>query len=101
MLVMKRILALLVVLFFLFIPLSAYPQVRIEPNALIDSNFSRGAVEQGVQIIRLYGYACNSVSSLSVGWKGNVEIKCNNYKYTYEIVDRGGRWTVCIDKCKF
>ncbi len=101
MLVMKRIISLFVLLFFLFISLSAYPQVRIEPDALIDSNFSRGAVEQGVQIIRLYGYACNSVSSLSVGWKGKVKIKCNNYKYKYEIVDRGGMWVVCIDKCKF
>lgn len=85
----------------LFIPFSAYSQVRIEPGAVIDSNFSKGAVEQGVQIIRLYGYTCNSVSSLLVGWKGNVKIKCNNYKYKYEIVDRGGRWVVCIDKCKF
>ena len=96
---MKRILFLLALVF--SFPVISHAQVRIEPNALIDSNFSRGAVEQGVQIIRLYGYTCNSVSSLSVGWKGNVKIKCNNYKYEYEIVDRGGMWVVCIEKCKF
>lgn len=45
-------------------------------------------------VIRASGYRCDSVTSIhrwiySVGF----DIVCNDYRYKYELEDRGGRWT--------
>ena len=48
-------------------------------------------------MVKIYGYRCDSISSfmpfiLSAGYK----ISCNNYRYSYELEDKGGRWVVTV-----
>lgn len=48
-------------------------------------------------IVRAHGYRCDSISSfqpfvMSAGYT----IRCNNYRYTYELEDKGGRWVVTV-----
>lgn len=44
------------------------------------------------------GYRCDTISNIRpMITKRGVELICNKYAYTYEIEDRGGRWTVTVD----
>lgn len=54
-------------------------------------------IEALVTLVRLYGYTCDSVISvapflLSEGYT----LKCNRYRYKYEIVNKGGNWIVKV-----
>ncbi len=55
-------------------------------------------VDTLVKFVKGYGYKCDSVSSASdnVFSKGYT-LKCNNYNYTYKILDKGGKWSVTVD----
>ena len=58
-------------------------------------------VKELAEMIRLYGYSCDSISSARrffMGRRGFV-VKCNHFNYSYEIEDRGGNWVVCYDVC--
>lgn len=50
-----------------------------------------------VSIVKQSGYSCSSISGafpflLSHGFT----LKCNNFRYTYEIEDAGGQWKVTV-----
>ena len=48
-------------------------------------------------LIKLWGYRCDSISvARTLMFKPGFKIVCNNYRYKYEIVDKGGIWTVCF-----
>jgi len=48
-------------------------------------------------LIRVSGYRCDSVSSIQ-RWvfSEGFSVVCNDFRYKYEIEDRGGRWTVTL-----
>lgn len=74
----------------------------IEPDATIgDFEDPNAVIRELVGLVRSYGYKCDSVShARRLFFKPGFEIQCNNLRYTYQVVDRGGRWVVCLDKCK-
>lgn len=69
----------------------------IESGATIGEGLDREAIEAAVQMVRLNGYRCDSVSSmqkflLSRGF----HLFCNQFNYHFEIEDKGGRWIVTV-----
>jgi hypothetical protein len=39
------------------------------------------------------GWACDSVSAVMPFFSGGgITIRCNRFRYHYELTDRGGRW---------
>jgi len=49
----------------------------------------------GIQLIRERGWACASVSALLPFFSGGgISIRCNHFRYHYELRDRGGRWVI-------
>lgn len=73
----------------------------IEPDATISDFKTPGVVTELVGLVRAYGYRCDTVShARPLFFKPGFEIQCNNLRYQYQVVDRGGRWVVCLNKCK-
>ena len=78
----------------------AVTHVEVEDGANIYRTYGQNELGAMVQLIRHNGYRCDSVSHalplmLSTGFK----VRCNHFRYEYEIVDHGGRWRVCVDEC--
>jgi len=53
--------------------------------------------EAAKQMIKLYGYSCSYVNSMypflmSEGYN----VYCNGFRYSYEIVNKGGKWSVIV-----
>lgn len=48
--------------------------------------------------IRNAGYRCDSISRISpMLFKRGIVIHCNEWRYAYDIEDKGGRWVVTVD----
>lgn len=62
------------------------------------NQLSSGAVEEVQNLIKRSGYKCDTVTNQPSfsSWDGSVRVVCNNNRYTYEIKDIGGRWTVFV-----
>lgn len=53
--------------------------------------------DASANLIRGYGYRCDSISSIRKFLLSNgFNVKCNNYSYAYELEDRGGTWVVTL-----
>lgn len=54
---------------------------------------------QAVQTLIIFnGYRCDFVNfALRSSWSGMIDVSCNNNRYSYDIKDVGGRWTVTVD----
>lgn len=49
-------------------------------------------------LIRAYGYRCDSLSGLhEMVFSRGFSVTCNKFSYSYEIEDKGGRWVVTLD----
>ena len=77
----------------------------VEPDAAISSIAPPEVLSELVRLIRLYGYRCDSISyahpfkvSAGSGFSG-FKVQCHRRQYTYEVLDRGGKFVVCFDKC--
>ena len=71
----------------------------IEPNAVIDSGFTKTAqvIEELVGLVRANGYRCDSVSvARRMLMSSGFVLLCNSARYEYEIEDKGGRWRVTV-----
>ena len=75
--------------------------VPIEPDAIISDTDSfpkhklLRLVDPAVNMIRAYGWRCDSISALRPFlFSRGFTIVCNNYRYEYELKDRGGQWMV-------
>ncbi len=73
----------------------------VEDEAVVSDMYNDAgvAIDDAVELVRNAGYRCNSVSSLipfvfSPLTGGT--LKCEHYRYTYEIEDKGGRWIVTV-----
>lgn len=49
--------------------------------------------------VEAVGYRCDSITSFmpALFSSRKFTLKCNGYRYVYDIEDRGGRWVVTID----
>ena len=54
-------------------------------------------VSQEKKVIRMYGYTCNYVNSMSSFITSNgYNVYCDDFSYGYEIENKGGRWSVTV-----
>ncbi len=73
----------------------------LETDAIYNSKWTQSraqelAREAGVRI-RLAGYKCDTISSIRLWFSAKgYTINCNQYRYKYEIEDKGGRWVVTL-----
>lgn len=72
----------------------------IEPDAQIYGNVAgrMDIVDTLVKFVKAHGNRCDSVSAasdnmLSKGYR----LVCNNSNYTYEILDKGGKWYLKVE----
>jgi len=74
--------------------------VVIEAGATLGTKqqpISHNAADSAARLIRLYGYSCNSISSMNrFLWGRGFHVYCNRFNYGYELEDKGGRWTVKV-----
>ena len=69
--------------------------VNIERDANIGTSVEHATV--AAQLIKAFGYRCDSISSIRGALRGGGHIvHCNGYRYEYHIYDRGGRYTVKV-----
>ena len=79
------------------LPVSGVPRDR---NAIISDTMTQEALDGLAQLIESQGYRCDSISAASpMIFTRGFDVTCNGWRYSYEIEDRGGRWTVCYDDC--
>lgn len=73
----------------------------IEPDAQIYGNVAgrMDIVDTLVKFVKAHGNRCDSVSAASDNMlsKGYT-LKCNKYNYTYQILDKGGKWYLQVDQ---
>ncbi|MEJ1414311.1 MAG: hypothetical protein RPU90_12150 [Candidatus Sedimenticola sp. (ex Thyasira tokunagai)] len=62
------------------------------------SHVTMKQVRAAQTIVKAHGYRCDTVDEMQpfiLG--GGFTIYCNNWKYSYELEDKGGRWVVTVD----
>lgn len=63
----------------------------------VQGNLTNGQVAAVQKVITLYGYSCNSVNfALRSSWSGDIDVTCNNNRYSYLLQDKGGIWVVKV-----
>jgi hypothetical protein len=75
--------------------------VPVEPEASIrgTQSFPEQELLQvgrvGIQLIHARGWACDTISAVHpFFFGGGITIRCNQFRYEYELTDRGGRWQI-------
>jgi hypothetical protein len=72
--------------------------VPVEKDAQIYKTVSADTVQALATLINLNGYKCTSVSSvLPMVFSTGFHVNCNQYRYSYDVEDQGGRWIVTLD----
>ena len=77
--------------------------IEIESDAIISDSFREfrdtyGVLETLAKLIRLYGWKCDSISAASTFFfSAGFNVTCNQFRYSYEISDKGGIWVVELD----
>ena len=63
----------------------------------VKGNLTNGQVAAVQKVIKLYGYSCSSVNfALRSNWSGDIDVTCNNNRYSYLLQDKGGVWRVTV-----
>ena len=63
----------------------------------VKGNLTDSQVDAVQGLIKAFGYSCNKVDfALRSSWSGDIDIICNNYKYSYLVQDKGGKWIVTV-----
>ena len=79
------------------VPLQA-AEPYIESDATLYEGVSRASAIAAAQYVQAWGYRCDSISSvIPFAFSPGLYIKCNRYRYSYEIEDKGGNWIVTLD----
>ena len=85
----------------LFIPITCLPKTNVpfESDAVISAEINNKSefFNTLVSIVKANDYRCDTISSIapfvfSAGYK----FSCNQYRYEYDIADKGGRWIVTV-----
>jgi len=76
------------------------PSYTIEPDAHIFGSVKgrMDIVDVLVKFVKAHGNTCDSVSAASdnVFSKG-FTLKCNKFRYEYQILDKGGKWFLKVE----
>jgi hypothetical protein len=75
----------------------------VEPRAVIYSDDQTPFAEilkaagEAANLVRANGYRCDSVSAFRPFFWGNgYKLVCNEFRYEYDVEDKGGRWEVTV-----
>ena len=64
----------------------------------VKGNLTNKQVLAVQKMIQLYGYKCDVVNfAMRSNWSGDIDVSCNNYRYSYDLEDKGGIWRVTVD----
>ena len=59
---------------------------------------SKEGAQAAAKLVRAYGYRCDSITAFQpMVFSSGFTLKCNNFRYSYDIKDVGGRWTVTVN----
>lgn len=72
-----------------------------EPNVFLPNGRTASDMTEiataAVRAVHIHGWRCDSISSMAAHWFGDgFAMRCNNFAYTYDFEDRGGRWIVTL-----
>lgn len=69
----------------------------VEQGAVINEKISADLLKELIIFTKSYGYKCDTVSSARpfMNDKG-YQLNCNNYRYEYEIEDKGGNFVITV-----
>lgn len=77
---------------------SSAQSVPIESDAIISDRVTKKQINALVALVQLYGYRCDSVSSVvPFVWSYGFNVVCNRFRYDYDVEDKGGTWVVTLD----
>jgi hypothetical protein len=89
-----------IVMFFLYVgqPSAQVSATPVEPGAMISNDVTSEQVAALAALVSASGYRCDTVSGATrFIFSHGFNLYCNNHRYSYEIEDKGGRWTVTVD----
>lgn len=87
----------LIIILAVVIAAPALAKTPREDGAIV-TKLSDDQVEALVTLTRAYGYRCDSISAaMPWAFSYGFTLRCNGYRYSYEIEDRGGTWVVTIE----
>lgn len=77
-----------------------FPNVpNVEEKAVISKDISEDMLLIMLQIVKLHGNSCDTVSAASGSYDGSsFNLKCNLYRYSYDFKDKGGEWHFEVEK---
>lgn len=77
-----------------------FPNVpNLEQESIISKDISEDMLLTMIQIVKLHGNSCDTVSAASASYDGSTfNLKCNLYKYSYNLKDKGGEWHFEVEK---
>lgn len=83
----------------MLLAVSAFAETPIEPKAQITDNLKDklDVLQVLSAMVKGNGYTCDSISAARNFFTGRgYVLTCNNYAYTYEIADKGGKWVLTV-----
>ena len=77
-----------------------FPNVpNLEQESIISKDISEDMLLTMIQIVKLHGNSCDTVSAASDSYDGSTfNLKCKLYKYSYNLKDKGGEWHFEVEK---
>lgn len=70
----------------------------IETENFVREEIGSSAAKLLADVVKLYGYKCDSITSVrSLYFSNGFNIQCNYFRYSYDVEDKGGRWIVTVD----
>lgn len=70
----------------------------LESEAIIASDVTLAQVQALRELVRAWGFRCDSVSGAYAWiWNPGFTLNCNGFRYVYSIEDKGGIWTVRVE----
>lgn len=67
----------------------------IRTNDVYDEDQLRKLAVIGAEMAHLRGWKCDSISSFSpFVFSRGFTLNCNGFRYTYELLDKGGNWVI-------
>lgn len=77
-----------------------FPNVpNLEQDYIISKDISEDILLTMIHIVKLHGNSCDTVSAASASYDGSTfNLKCNLYKYSYNLKDKGGEWHFEVEK---
>jgi len=72
-------------------------EYKVEPEAVINSEINEDILSQLILAVLVNGYKCDTVSSAIPYIRGGgYTMTCNNFRYEYEVEDKGGNIVVNV-----